>query len=365
MKQLLRSRLAIIFLLIPSIIFAEGCETIEKAKYTKEKSMQKSFDVSPDATLKVNNSYGNIDVITWNENRIEFDIIIKVSGNNEEKVEKRLEEIDVKFSSSNNLVSAETMFGKKKSNSWWNWGKKSKLKMEINYVIKIPATNNVNLNNDYGGINLDKLEGKAQLNCDYGKITTKELMADGNIINFDYSRNCYFEYIKSGKINADYSGFTIAKAKSLDINADYTKSVIEVAEDVNYNCDYNGITINSANNVTGNGDYVAVRLGTIYKNASIKSDYGSIKIDRMASNAGNLDIESDYAGITIGYDSGYNFDFRIKLQNAGLRNTDDFEFNKRRIQSRDKYYEGYHGNPGSGNTVTINSEYGSVTFKKK
>ncbi len=40
-------------------------------------------------------------------------------------------------------------------------------------------------------------------------------MADNNSISFDYTNNSYFEYIKSGKINADYSGYTVSKTKDL------------------------------------------------------------------------------------------------------------------------------------------------------
>ena len=74
----------------------------------------------------------------------------------------------------------------------------------------------------------------------------------------------------TGKINADYSGFTVSKTKKLEINADYTKSVVEIAEDVNFNCDYGSIYINKLNNVTGNGDYLTMRLGEVYKNVNIK-----------------------------------------------------------------------------------------------
>ena len=122
--------------------------------------------------------------------------------------------------------------------------------------------------------------------------------------------------------------------------------------------------VDNANNVTGNGDYLTLRLGTIYKNLSIKADYGSIKIEKMAANAGNIDIESDYNGITIGYDSNYKFSFDIDLEYASLRDADHFEFTKRRIESSDKYYQGYHGNSTSGNLIRIKSEYGSVTFKR-
>ncbi|MEO1032727.1 MAG: hypothetical protein AAFX55_15045, partial [Bacteroidota bacterium] len=349
-------------LLMPFVALANT--EIDAAKTTKERSIKKSFNVSSNATLKINNSYGNLDVITWDQNQIDFDITIKVSGNNEEKVQERLNDIDVDFSSSNDLVSAITKIGKK-NKSWWNWGKKNNLKLEINYVVKMPVSGSVDLNNDYGGINLDRLEGHAKIVCDYGKITTKELMGDNNEFRFDYTNNSYFEFIKSGKINADYSAYTVAKAENLIITADYTKSTIEAAENITYNGDYGALKVENINNIEGNGDYLSVRLGNVYKNVKIRGDYGSLKIDRMASKAGNIDINSEFMGITIGYDSGYNFDFDIDLEYASLRSSEGFNFTNKHVSGSEKKYDGYHGSKGSGNIVTIKSEYGSVSFKQQ
>lgn len=363
MKLKIHYNLLVALLLLPTLVLASALKVDDKLT-TKERIIQKSFNVSETATLKVDNSFGNVDIITWDKNTIEFDIVIRVIGNNDEKVEDRLNRIDVDFSSSNDLVSAKTRIEKNKKN-WWNWGTKMNLKLEINYVIKIPITNNIDISNDYGNVSVDTLEGIAKISCDYGKITTKELMADNNQISFDYSKDCYFEYIKSGKINADFSSYTVAKSKDLSINADYTTSTVEVAENITYNCDFNSLTVNSVNTIKGNGDYLSLRLGTVYKSASIKSDFGSIKVKRMASNAGNLEIESEYAGITIGYDSSYNFNFEISLEYASLRNSDEFNFTKKRIDSSEKYYTGSYGNSNSKNRVSINSKFGSVTFKKQ
>jgi len=333
-----------------------------KGKYTKNKVINKVFNVNSDATLKIDNSYGNLDIVTWDENRIEIQVSITTNGTDEEKVQKKLDEISVNFDASPNLVFAKTLFNKNKSNSWWSWAKRNSVNMEINYIVKMPITNSVDLSNDYGSINLDKLEGDSKISCDYGKITTKELMSDNNYINFDYTNNSYFEFIKKGKINADYSGFTVSKTEYLEIVADYSKSKVEVAENVSYTCDYGGITIEKVNNVNGNGDYLTTRLGDVYKNVSIKADYGSIKIDNMTANAGDLRIESDYVGIKIGIDPAYSFDFEIDLEYASLREHDGFEFNKKQEESGDKYYLGYHGNENSENMVRISSDYGSVSF---
>lgn len=359
MKRAIHLNLLIAILALPLLLSASDKKEF---KHIKTKTINKEFSVNKNATLKVNNSYGNIDVVTWNESRIVFEITITTSGNNEEKTSEKLREIDVEFSNASDFVSAKTIFGNKNSGSWWNWRNNSKVNMKINYLIKIPITNAVNLNNDYGNITVDKLEGVAKINCDYGKITTEELMADNNILNFDYTKGCYFEYIKSGKINADYSDFTISKTNNIDINADYTNSKIEVAENVNYNCDYGNIKIDKANNIKGNGDYLTVVIGDVYKSVSINADYGSIKIKRMNENAKNVTIKSDYVGIKIGIAPTYHFNFNLKLDYGSLNNDLDFSFTKKIVDGSDKYFEGYFGSQSSTNAINITSDYGSVTF---
>jgi hypothetical protein len=363
MKTQLLRQLLFVFLLIPTVVLAGNYKNWS-GKHTKEKTIKKDFTVSSDATLKVDNSFGNIDIITYEGSVISIEVRIQTNGNDLEKVQDKIDEITVEFNASSSLVQAKTLFSKNKSNSWWNWGKNNNVNMSINYLIKLPITNNIDLNNDYGSITVDKLEGRAEISCDYGKITTKELMADNNDLKFDYTNNCYFEYIKSGKINADYSKYSVGKTKSLDITADYTTSEIEIAEDITYNCDYGSLKINNANNLDGNGNYLTLRLGTMYQNVNVKADYGSIKIENMAANAHNIDIEADYCGITIGYDAAYAFNFDIDLEYASLRDADDFQFTKKRIESSEKYYQGYYGNSNSGNLVRIKTDYGSVTFKK-
>jgi len=359
MKTQLLFKAAFLLFIIPSIVLSNDNL---KGKYNKEKTIKKEFTVNNNALLKIDNSFGNLDIVTYVGNKISIEVIIKVSGNNEEKVDKKLNAIHVNFDASSSLVDAKTIFNND-NKSWWNWGNNN-VSMEINYIVKLPITNSVDLNNDYGSINLDKLEGKAVISCDYGKITTKELMAENNVLSFEYTNNSYFEYINSGKINADYSGFTVSKTKKLEINADYTTSVVETAEDVHFNCDYGSINIKQLNNVTGNGDYLTMRLGDVYKNVNIKGDYGSLKIDQMTANAGNVTIQSDYLGITIGYHPNYHFNFDINTEYGSLRNAEGFEFTKKHIESSNNYYQGYYGNRSSQNLVKIISDYGNVTFKK-
>jgi hypothetical protein len=335
-----------------------------KGKFTKEKTIKKEYDVNSDALLKVSNSYGNLTLTSWNENRIVIEVLIRTNGNNEEKVQKKLDEITVNFEASSSMVSAKTVFNKDKG--WgWNWGKSSNVNMQIDYTIKLPVKNSIHLNNDYGNITLDRIDGYAKISCDYGRLQIGELQGRNNDLSFDYTSKSFIGYINSGKISADYSGFTIERAGDLTISADYTNSSVEQMDNLQYSADYGNLDVGEVNNVQGNGDYINVALGTVHGNVDINSDYGSVKIDMMAADAGNVSLRTDYTGIKIGYSAAYNFDFEITTEYAGVSGKDDFEIAISKERSGDRYYKGYYGQPNSGNSVNITSDYGSIAFIKK
>ena len=356
----LQFKTLIILIFLPAMLLANFKEF--NGKYTKEKTLKKEYPVNNDAELNVSNSFGNIDIVTWNENRIVIEVHITTNGDNEEKVQQKLDEISVEFSGSASLVTAKTKF-KDRKGSWSWWGNKNKnVQMEINYTIKLPITNSVDLNNDYGAISLDKLDGIAKINCDYGQLLIGELRADNNNINFDYTKNSNIAFMKSGKINADYSGFTLEKAERLELNADYTKSEIHELTSLNFNCDYGKVIVQKSTDVNGRGDYVTTRIGSLSGSLTLNADYGSIKVDELTQTAKNVEINGDYTGIKLGFSSGYNFDFNIDLTYASFNGDDLVTVTKSAKDNGRKSYSGYHGTHSSGNTITIKTNYGGVSF---
>lgn len=356
-----QSKLLILLLLLPTMLLANHGPF--KGKYTKEKKIKKEYSVNANAGLEVDNSYGNIEITTWNESRTVIEVHILTNGNDEEEVQKRLDEITVDFSGNASLVSAKTRFGDKKSSSWSWWGKKNKnISIEVHYTIKLPVTNSVDLDNNYGAINLNRLEGNAKINCDYGQLIIGDLMANNNYLNFDYTSKSTIAYMKNGKIDADYSSFTLDKVGNLELNADYTNSEIGEANEVNYNCDYGKVTIHKAVNILGRGDYVSNRIGSVSGSLNLNTDYGSIVVDRLTGTAKNVTINADYTGIKLGLASNYSFDFTVQLSYCGMKGEELVTMLKSSSENSQKMYSGYHGSKNSGNIVNIDSDYGGVTF---
>lgn len=347
----------LILFLIPFAITA----TEKKGKFTKNKVIKKEYTVNKDATLNVSNKYGNIDIVTNTSNEIEISISITTNGNDEAKVQQRLNEITVAFESSSSVVSAKTII-EKSSKSWNVWGNKSNVNMEINYIIKMPITNNVRLSNDYGGIGLDKLDGSAHINCDYGKITIGELNNPSNSINIDYTNKSTIEFMKNGTVNADYSSLHIEKTGNVNLNADYSHISFGMVGDLKYNCDYGDLKIDNVTNIAGNCDYMHTTIGKLFGDGVFEIDYGSLKINSLGESFKNLIIESSYTPIKLGLNSTNSFNFEANLGYGSLKNTDGFTFNKEITKNTSKYYQGYFNNASSTSQIVINSKYGSVTF---
>lgn len=351
-------KIAFLLFIIPLVVAA----TEHKGKFTKNKKLTKTFTVNKDATLAISNKYGNIHIVTGDSNSIEIEVNITTNGDNEEKVQERLDKITIEFSGNSSNVSAKTIVGKS-SSSWSSWGRKNNnVNMEINYIIKMPVTNNVDLSNDYGSINLDKLEGTAKINCDYGKIDIGELLNSNNNINIDYTNKSNIAYMKDGNINADYSTLTIEKGGRIDLNADYSHLSFGMVSNLDYNCDYGDLKIENCSNIIGNSDYMHTSIGKMFGKGVFNIDYGSLKINALSEGFKGLNVDSSYTQIKLGVNSTNTFNIEAKLSYGNLKYDNNFTFNKEITKSSSKYYQGYYNSPNSTSTITLSANYGNITF---
>lgn len=348
-------KLLLIFL-IPASLWATDHK---KWAYEKTKTITKDFDVHSDAVLNISNKYGNVDIASWNENRISIKVTITVKGKKESKVLDRLDMIDVDFEAARSEVSAKTRIGKSSS---WGWGNNNNLSMEINYLIKMPVSNSLNVNNDYGAIFLDDLDGSASINCDYGKINIGELRNMRNSINLDYTNKSTIEFMKNGDINADYSTLHVEKGGNMDLNADYSHMSFGTINSLEYNCDYGDLDVESVEKADGNSDYMHVSIGSLGVLGSFSSDYGSIKIKKVSKDISKLTVNTSYANIKLGIEEGASFDIVAQMQYSGFEFDSGFTFNKQIEKNSSKYYEGYYNKANSGNLISLETSYGGINL---
>lgn len=337
-----------------------------KGKHTKEKKIKKEFNVSANSNLNIDNSYGNVDITTWNENRVVIEVIIKTNGNDEEKVQEKLEEINIDFDQSASGVSAETHFSRE-NKSWWKSlvGGFDNVNMEVNYIIRAPEGNHLDISNDYGGIYIDKTTGNTKISCDYGKMDLGELRGKSNYLNFDYTRKSRIGYVTNAEINADYSDYEVEEAGLLIISADYSNSKVGKVSKMTFNCDYGSVEVDKVKVLEGNGDYLTTKINRVFTALDVNLDYGSLSIEKIIKGARKVEINTDYAGVKLGFDREMSFEFEVKTSYGGISGLEELQVQKRDQQNSSSSVSGFYGSQNSDTQINITTSYGSVNFNKQ
>jgi hypothetical protein len=348
-------KLLIALLLVPILVLANE---IDLGKFTKQKEIKKAYFVNADAGISIRNSYGNVYVTTWDEDKIELNIVIKVSGDNESWVTKKIDAIDVTIEALKSMVTAETVFG----NSMNTLTSKNN-SFEINYTVKIPKNGSVKIKNNYGSIITTDLFSTTNLSCEYGKITLGKLNGNSNTISFDYCPKSSIEYVKNATISADYSGFSLGEFGKVNLKADYTDCSLGDGNELKYNCDYAKLNIGNISTLEGSGDYLNIHLKQLSNALKITTDYSKITVDTIDAKANSINIDSEYTAVELGYDVNFVFNFDINLRYANFKYDNNFEFSSKQEKAFSKSYQGYYKKSGL-NKVTIQSDYGNVTMRQ-
>jgi len=344
----------ILFILIPFLGFSNDDTFI-----SKEKNIKKTYIVNSNAGIDIDNKYGNITVSTWDENKIDLDITIKVSGGNENWVNERLNSIDVDINALKSMVSAITNIGNSSLKS-----RGSSNSFEINYVIKIPKNGTVKLNNKYGNITTLTLESTTDISCKYGKIILGKLNGDSNRIEIGYSQNSSIDYIKSGNIEARYSGIKINESGNLNVDANYTDVSLQEGQNIKCKGNYGSFKFQKINSLVGSSNYVTISIAEVLNNLNIDATYSKINVESMSEKSKNVNINTGYTNIALGYDANYSFDFDINTRYGSIKNDSSLEVLVSEIKSNTKRISGYNKKKGQ-NKVIINSSYGNIILTKR
>ncbi len=339
-------KLLFVTLLLPAVMLA----ATGKGKYTKEKKISRSFAVNANAGLNVASKYGNVYITTWDADRTEIDVVISVSGDNEDDVTKRLNGIDVDFDATRALVAAKTKIG--------NFSGK-RTSMEINYTIKMPKNGTLGINNQYGDIKLGKVYGAINLSCQYGDVIIDELNSENNNLKLQYCSNSRINYIKGGDVDIQYSDLIVSKANILSLTSQYGDVNIGTLNNLTYKLQYGDLSIKSADKVTGTGSYSDVAIGAVENLLNTTTNYGDLNVVRIGKAVKNISINATYSDINIGYDEGAAFDFDLSGSYSDISVPGSFKVTEKTEKSSSSSYKGYYRSSGSAR-VYVKTMYGDI-----
>lgn len=280
----------------------------------KTKVINRSYTVTAEDKLQIDNSFGDVTVNTWDKPQITVDIEIGARASTEEKVQDILDQIEVKEDKSDHLISFHTHVGEIHShgNSRHDDGGDNRT-FFIDYVIHMPAGNPLDLHNDFGRTEVPDFKGLINLTSKYGSLTAGNLANVGNI-DVEFGKATLGD-ITNGKIVLQYDGNT--------------------------------------------------RIGTICGNVRIVSEFSN----RIQLNVGecltDLSVSESYSGVRMVVDKKLSAQITIHTNFGEFHNESEFTIKEKHEGDEEnmgpKFDRDYSGTMGDGKAqIKVKSEFGSL-----
>ncbi len=320
-------KFGLVLLLIGS--FTLGLNADGKREFTKV--IKKEFPIATDGTVKISNKYGKVDIRIWENPRVKIAVDIIVNAQSEENAQQVFDRIDIDFSESSSYLAATTSI-KNKSNHWWNSGMNN-CDYQIDYLVYLPATVNLELDNQYGNVYVGSMHGTANISlkyCNFKLDGFNELARLG--INYstgtiDRARNVQLEsnhgtirFMEAGDMNIEskYTNIQIDKALDVISESKYDNYSIGIIREFRNEGAFDNIDVDAGEKVLINSRYSNCAIGRVEKSLDLALDNCGAVVKEVSKHFSNINLIGEYSDFRIGLEPGAIYQLDAEADYAGI-----------------------------------------------
>jgi len=286
-----------LFVIILQVLLAFSAQAEDK--FTKE--YHRDFNVTPNMLFQLINKFGDVQIENWDKNMVSVNVVITVETSSKDKANAIFEKIVINFSQIDTMISAITNIREHIKNG----------KISIDYTIKMPKNQRMDLQNSYGDVFINELTGKSNITVKYGNFQANKLnfgdskprtylylaYSNGNIENCDWL-----------KIKLDFSKLDIESAEALIIKSKYSKLQIEKCNSIVADSRFDDpFDIEQVNNFVCTGEYSNYNIGKINNKLDIDLKYSNIDVDEVSNNFNDITVGLKYGHANINFSDNASY----------------------------------------------------------
>lgn len=298
MKTNFQNKIIPVFLIAIFLSVGINAQVIEL-----NKSIKKSFKIMPESNVQISNKYGNIHVVPNETDSVRFEIEIKVSDKQAEKVTKVLNSINIQFNNSPYYIIAKTVFEEYSGGVWDNISDIANTvinggsKVEINWIVYVPEKNELKIENKYGSIYTTNHSGKFSIDLSNGDFQANDLIGDTKLkLAFG---NAHLNILTNATLDLNYIKLDFKKANKLDVISKSSEVRIPSVNELSLNSRRDNYIIDTINTIKGEANFSTLKFRNTIKDVMLNVKYGNLSFDELSTNLKYYNIISSYADIFI------------------------------------------------------------------
>jgi hypothetical protein len=321
-----------------------------------EKYIERKFDVNKNATLMVKNKFGDVHCQVWDKLQVSIKVDIIVDAGSEEKADKVFDRINVEIGGDKNKVTGITEIGKMSMNN---------VDFSVDYYIMMPNSLNLELNNSFGELFVEEVNGPAIINLEYGEMEINALNGTGNELTLKFSEGS-LDYINEGKIRIEYGGVDIEGANILDVHSRFSEVSIEKSGSLVLDSQYDDISLDDIGDLDFLGRFTDMEVDNLMGNFYFNVEYGETDIDYISKEFSEGEITASFANFSLTFDPKVSFQVDADMKFCELHYPGNSSVKHREESYVNNLYKGIIGSDESTTAnLVINSKNGDVDISFK
>lgn len=286
------------------------------------KDIKKTYPLTNDGALYLENKYGNVFINGWDKNTIKFEVSVEVKGKNLDKAKDLLKRINLDFVSTSSQIVVKTKITEKNASFFNKYIKKvgpfnnEKSNSDINYTIYLPRAATIEVYNKYGDIIISDWDGKLTADVEHGDLRVTNDLADSKL-SVKYGK-LRANALHKTDINAKDATISFEKSEILKLNSDGSIISLGAVGELDIDSNKDDIEINAVETVFGTVKYSKILLNNADSKVNLNLNLAELRIMKFntANPVVNIHQKSSEVYVNI---SGTNFNFSAELEQGVLR----------------------------------------------
>ncbi len=285
--------------------------TIQAQDTERHRSISRSYPVNNNTRIRIENKYGNIQVVNWEKDSVKFEINISVFGNKSEKVIRTFSYIDVDLSASKSYVTAKTVFENEKNNFWTDVSDltnsilKGGNSTEINYTVYLPKTSALDIKNKFGNVYLADRMAETFITISNGDLRANNFTG---YLDLNFSQGTAdINEVNKAYINSNYAEFTISEIDELRLESKSSTINCDQINSLELNSKRDKLYLGELGNINGEFSLSLISLDILTKQLKLKSNFGDLIIAQVAKDFNFINLSGRNTDISSTFEENTSF----------------------------------------------------------
>lgn len=272
------------------------------------------FTVSPGLAINLVNQFGNVEISTWDQQKVEVHVRIRARDKDEDDAYKILNGIEVELIKTGNTIRMSTETAQNRSNVGKMISKANpfnKSSVDIDYTLIVPRDTRFDIENKFGDVSFQDLTSKLDLELAHGDLRA-DLVNPGSRLALSFSKVDIEEANEAVIILRD-SRMDLKRASSLDLDARSSEIRIDEVSELKIESKRDEVYLREVGSLNGNTQFSKIEAVLITKECDLELSFGSLDIEQVSEEFVSLRIDQRNVDVQLNIKS-LNFDMQASLE---------------------------------------------------